>query len=237
MKILLMAGHGAGDPGALGNGYKEADLVREIVPILRDKLTPYADVTVFDMSKNPYKFLKSNSFNFKEYDYVLEVHFNAFKKEAVSNGKTKGVEILVHPTEKGVGVETAILNNLMKLGFTNRGIKRPTDLQNMNICKGKQSVSYALIETCFIDDIDDMALYNAKKEAVIDGIAQGIVTGFGLVKTAQNENKELETVSEIVSYLSEVGIITDVDLWLRKLEEDKNSYWLARKTANYIKNH
>ncbi|MBO7320108.1 MAG: N-acetylmuramoyl-L-alanine amidase, partial [Clostridia bacterium] len=54
MKILLMAGHGDGDPGAIGNGYKEAEVVREIVPKLRDKLTPYADVTVFDMSKNPY---------------------------------------------------------------------------------------------------------------------------------------------------------------------------------------
>lgn len=237
MKILLISGHGDGDPGAMGNGYKEADLVREIVPILRDKLTPYADVTVFDMSKNPYKYLKSNSFNFKEYDYVLEVHFNAFKKEATGNGKTKGVEILVHPTEKGVGVENAILSNIVALGFTNRGIKRPTDLQNMNICKGKQGVSYALIEVCFIDDVDDMALYNAKKDAVIDGIAQGIVTGFDLAKNEQSANTELETVEDIVDYLGQVGIITDPELWLKKLNEDKNSYWLARKCANHIKHY
>lgn len=237
MKILLMAGHGAGDPGAIGNGYNEADVVREIVPILRDKLTPYADVTVFDMKKNPYKYLKSNSFNFKEYDYVFEVHLNAFKKETTANGKTKGVEILVHPTEKGVGVENAILKNIEALGFTNRGIKRPSDLQNMNICKGKQGVSYALIEVCFIDDVDDMALYNSKKGAVIDGIAQGIVTGFSLNKTAQSQNSGLHTVEEIVACLNEVGIISDVDLWLTKLKEDKNAYWLAKKTADYIKSH
>ena len=28
---LLIAGHGQGDPGAVGNGYKEADLTREFV--------------------------------------------------------------------------------------------------------------------------------------------------------------------------------------------------------------
>lgn len=95
-------------------------------------------------------------------------------------------------------------------------------------------MSYALIEVCFIDDIDDMALYNAKKEAVIDGIAQGIVTGFGLAKNEQSANIELETAEEIVDYLGQVGIITDPELWLKKLKEDANAYWLARKCANYI---
>lgn len=46
---------------------------------------------------------------------------------------------------------------------------------------------------------------------------------------------ELETVNDIVWELSHRGIITDIDLWLEKLESDANSYWLARKCANYIK--
>ena len=228
MKILLMAGHGDGDPGAPGlNGYNEADVVREIVPKLRDKLTPYADVTVFDMSKNPYKYLKSHSFNFKEYDYVLEVHLNAYKKEATANGHTKGVEILVHPSEKGVGVENAILSNVAALGFTNRGIKEPTDLQNMNICKGKQGVSYALIEVCFIDDVDDMALFNAKKGAVINGIAQGIVTGFGLAK-----NKQTVEMDDISVIKNKIGL---EDQTIEYLKAYKFGAELIRKIANAVK--
>ena len=234
MKILLIAGHGAGDSGAVGNGYKEADLAREMLPPLQRALSPYAEVTIFDTSKNPYEYFKTHSFNFKNYDYVLELHFNAFKKEVESNGKIKGIEILVHPSEKGVGVENAILNNIVALGFTNRGIKRRSDLQNMNICKGKQGVSYALIETCFIDDIDDMILYQSKKEDVINGIANGIIEGFGLAKNEQNAKTELTTVNEIVQALAEREIITDIELWNEKLTTDRNAYWLALKCANHI---
>lgn len=202
MRILLIAGHGNGDPGAIGNGHTEADLVREIVPALRDKLKPYADVTVFDMRKNPYNYFKAYFFNFRKYDYVFEVHLNANKKELVSNGKTKGVEILVHPSEKAVNVENEILRRVSALGFANRGIKRPTDLQNMNICKGKQGVSYALIETCFIDDIDDMKLYTAKKDAVIQAMADGIIYGFGLKEEADEMTKE-DVIAIIKEYEAE----------------------------------
>ena len=47
---------------------------------------------------------------------------------------------------------------------------------------------------------------------------------------------ELTTVNDIVWELSHRGIITNIELWLKKLEEDSNSYWLARKTANYLRN-
>ena len=52
MKILLIAGHGDGDCGALGCGYEEANLTREVVGLLKTQLGKYADVDVFDTSKN-----------------------------------------------------------------------------------------------------------------------------------------------------------------------------------------
>ncbi len=48
---------------------------------------------------------------------------------------------------------------------------------------------------------------------------------------------ELTTVNDIVWELAARGILTDKALWLKKLEEDENSYWLARKVANYIRNN
>jgi len=48
--------------------------------------------------------------------------------------------------------------------------------------------------------------------------------------------KELDSINDIVWELAEKGIISDKDLWLKKLEEDSNSYWLARKCVNYMQN-
>lgn len=180
LNILLIAGHGDGDPGAIGNGYHEADLTREMLNMVQKILSKYANVTVFDTKKNPYKYFKANKFDFKKYGYVFEIHFNAAANDREGDGKTTGTEILVHPTEKGASVEKAILKNIEALGFRNRGVKVRNNLQNMNLCKGSQNVSYALLETCFIDDKDDMDLYAKKKSAIALAVTEGIVEGFNL---------------------------------------------------------
>lgn len=46
---------------------------------------------------------------------------------------------------------------------------------------------------------------------------------------------ELTTVNDIVWELSERGIIADKNLWLKKLENDEDSYHLARKCVNFIR--
>ena len=189
LKILLISGHGDGDPGACALGYQEADLTREILKLVEENLSAYeTKVTVFDTNKNPYKYFKANKYDFKQYDYVFEIHFNAAANDRGGDGKTTGTEILVHPTERSTSVENAILENIEALGFRNRGIKVRNNLQNMNICKGSQGVSYALLETCFIDDKDDMVLYQKKKEAVAKAVSDGIAKGFKL------KAKEVETM-------------------------------------------
>lgn len=45
--------------------------------------------------------------------------------------------------------------------------------------------------------------------------------------------KKLE-IKEIVNTLLNVGVIAEPEKWYKKLEEDVNSYWLAKKTADYI---
>lgn len=53
--------------------------------------------------------------------------------------------------------------------------------------------------------------------------------------SASAVSKELTSVNDIVWELAHRGIITDKQLWLKKLETDSNSYWLARKTVKYIR--
>ena len=240
MKILIICGHGAGDPGAVGNGYQEAALVREIAPTLKELLSDYAEVTLFKPNQNMYQYLKTgNTFNFKEFDYVLELHFNAF------NGKAYGTEILVHNTEKGTSVEQMIVDNIAKLGFTNRGVKKRSDLQNMNVCK-RQGVSYALLETCFVDNFNDISLYNSKKYDIIKAIASGIVEGFGLgqfksdVQSSTNDGEHITSANDITWELNNSFFpITDKEKFMQELDEakSKNSslYWGFYKLVNKIK--
>ncbi len=59
----------------------------------------------------------------------------------------------------------------------------------------------------------------------------------GIIKTEPVAvASKLETVNDIVWELNHRGIITDKELWMKKLAEDKNAYWLAYKCANMTVN-
>lgn len=180
MNILLIAGHGAGDPGAVGNGYKEADLTREVAALVKSALAKYATTDIADTKKNWYEqiFKKGQSFNFRPYNYVLEIHFNAGASDSSGNGKTTGTEIFVTTSEKGVTVEEGIVAGISSLGFRNRGVK----YKNWGLIDHikRQGVSAALLEVCFIDDKDDMKIYAEKKKEIAEAIAWSIAEGFGL---------------------------------------------------------
>ena len=53
-------------------------------------------------------------------------------------------------------------------------------------------------------------------------------------KEALTVQKELTSINDIIWELAHRGIITDKELWIKKLETDSNSYWLARKTVKYL---
>lgn len=214
MKILLIAGHGDGDSGACGNGYREADLTREVVALIAPKLKNICSVDIADTSKNWFEFLKSHSYNFKPYDYVLEIHFN-------SGGGT-GTEIFVTNSEASTGVEDAIVQQIANaVGYRNRGVKRK-DWSVISKVKS-QGVSSALIEVCFIDNASDVDVYQNKKDAIINAIVKGIAEGFEL-------NDESEELS-MSQYEELKKMIEDRDKRIAALEAKINA---PEMIYNYI---
>lgn len=242
MNILLIAGHGAGDPGAIGkvNGktYKEADLTRQVVSGLEKKLKSYANVTVYPTGNNAFddqqlgKFLSLG--NVKNQNYVLEIHFNASTADS-GNGKVKGTEAFVTTSETGITVEQKILANLQKLGYTNRGVKRK-NWSVINAAK-KAGVSSCLLEVCFIDDGDDMALYEKTRDQAISAIALGILEGFGLTKKQETAKTEEPTMTPegAIEILRKKGIINTPDYWLEHYGELKYLDTLLIKLGEYLK--
>ena len=185
MKLLLIAGHGAGDPGATAtlNGvvYKEANEARDLAARVAAELKRRFDVSVclYDPAKNAYAEVRSGrllSAAFAEYGFVLELHFNACAAGA-ADGRRKGTECYV-PTGGQTAAASAICGALEKLGFPNRGVKRK-DFAVISAAS-RAGVSAALLEVCFLDDPDDMALWLQDRNAVAAAIAEGLRAAFAL---------------------------------------------------------
>lgn len=192
MKILLIAGHGGTpyDSGALGCGYTEAVETRRMANAVAPLLRKYGfDVQMFDQSKDAFKVVtQGGSLPLSGVGYVMEFHLNSAANDPNGNGKTTGTEIWVHAEEKGVTVEEAILRRVCALGFRNRGVKSSDSFAVLRHVH-KRGISHALIETCFVDDKDDMKLYKAKFNDIAKAIADGVAEGFG--KTVQKEDDEV----------------------------------------------
>lgn len=206
MNILLISGHGAGDPGAVstinGKVYKEADEARKVTSALKEILEDVCNVTVYPTARNAYKDHKTGILQdiakFSKYDYVLEIHFNASKESPV-DGKTKGVECYVTSSEKSTAVEQKICRYISQLGLTNRNVKR----YNWSVISAARhhGTSSALLEVCFIDDPDDMKIYIEKFDLIVKAIADAIIDVFSLVKPEEvDELKIYKKLSDIPSW-------------------------------------
>ena len=182
MKILVIAGHGAGDPGAVatidGKQYQEADLTREAANLVCKALIARgADVTQYDPERNAYSDYKSGvlgkTAKFEQYQYCLELHFNAAAGDRTGNGKTTGVEVYWPSAGLKSGAEDALLSAVSSQGFTKHSAKSGSyaviNTAYRAGCKAN------LLELCFLDDADDVRLWNPKKQAACEAIAAALV--------------------------------------------------------------
>lgn len=179
MKILLISGHGAGDSGAVGCGHKEADLTRTATSILSGKFAAYdVSVTRYPVARDAYQDNRNGSLavHLDGFDLVIEVHFNSY------NGEAYGTEVLYKPSGMKA-LASKVSAAIASCGFYNRGAKRRTDLANMNLC-ARLGVPYILIETCFIDNSDDMTRYGKQIYSVWDKVASAVCAYYGIRKLA-----------------------------------------------------
>ena len=186
MTHLVICGHGQGktvyDVGAVNRSLNitEAQKVRELAELMKQ----HATKTHFITDKNVYDFKNIASIS-KGYESVTELHFNAF------NTKAYGTEVLIKDGFKPDKTDTALKNVLEKY-FKARGFKYIDWLYNANVM-AKTGISYRLIEICFIDNNNDMAIFEKNKQAIAREIMEVIEERKITVKPKPTQTSTVKT--------------------------------------------
>ena len=197
MKIAIDLGHGVGpDRGAVGV-VSEESIINSVGELVVAKLRTLGHEVLTVRPSNASSVTDSlaqrcnvaNNFGAERY---ISIHANA--------GGGRGSEVY---TYQGKEVEFArnILNNLVNLGFINRGIKGEglyvTHYTNMPAC---------LVEVCFCDTQSDVDLYN---NIGIDKISDAIVRGIVGQTVAVNINQQPTSAVQTPKFnLDDCGIVT-----------------------------
>ncbi|WP_454053858.1 N-acetylmuramoyl-L-alanine amidase [Clostridium sp. Marseille-Q7071] len=173
MKIAIDCGHtlSGADYGAAGIK-AESVLTREVGNKVISKLKALGHNVInctIDNSNSLEESLsyRVNQANNNNVDLFVSIHFNCF------NGQAHGTEVFTWSGEQ-LTEAARVLNNLVGLGYVNRGIKDGSNLYVIRNTKAKAM----LIECCFCDSKEDMNKYDAEKmaNAIVEGIIGKVIS-------------------------------------------------------------
>lgn len=168
--IMLDAGHGGRDPGAVYQGRREKDdalrIVLELGEILQNNGIDVEYTRTTDVYESPYE--KAMEANQAGVDFFISIHRNSYPTDNV----VSGVESLVYDLS-GIKLQMAenINEQLETVGFVNRGVKaRP----NLVVLK-RTKMPAALVELGFINSDTDNQIFDDNFEDIAQAIAEAIL--------------------------------------------------------------
>lgn len=168
--LFVIAGHGAGDSGAVGGGHNEADLVRRLAAKMKE--LGGANIEVLDTSIDWYRSktvnaaLKAKVGN----NPVIEFHMDS------GGAGARGGHVIIAEGLSPDADDNRLAQNIAAMfpGRSQTIIKRG-NLANINRAK-THGINYRLLEVCFISD-------NADRNKFInqmDDVARTILAAFGI---------------------------------------------------------
>lgn len=168
--VVIDAGHGGANPGAVYNGRQEKDdtldLARAVGRILEQNGVQVYYTRTSDVYESPYrKAMEGNSVNA---DYFVSLHRNS---SPYPNQYT-GVETLVY---NRYGEAARLANNinsrLEAVGFENQGVNEQQNLVVLN----RTQMPAVLVEVGFINTDADNRLFDERFDEMAQAIADGIL--------------------------------------------------------------
>lgn len=218
MKIVLDAGHGGHDPGAVANGLKEKDLTLCIVRHIGRLLREYEGVEVH-YTRTDDRFIELSEraamANRIGANFFLSVHINA--------GGGTGFESFIfnNPDTKTIAYQNVIHGEIVRAigNVKDRGKKRA----NYAVLR-ETKMPAILTENLFIDNVSDATKLKSEQFLlqIAHGHAQGIVRAFGLKKKATTQPKDDGKL-----YRVQVGAFSDRKNAERLVEELKKKGYPA----------
>lgn len=204
-KIMMDAGHGGRDPGAVYNGRQEKDdalrLALAVGEILVNNGIDVNYTRTTDVYDTPLQ--KATKANEWGADLFISIHRNSFPTENTAFG----VESLVYDLS-GLKLEIAesINQQLEAVGFRNLGVKARPNL----VVLRRTQMPAVLVEVGFINSVTDNALFDANFDDIALAIADGILDVLrsqGLISEPGAEDGEFseEDTGELVEYRVQVG--------------------------------
>lgn len=186
--IMLDAGHGGRDPGAVYNGRQEKDdalkLALAVGEILQNRGVDVEYTRTTDVYETPYE--KAMEANQAGADLFVSIHRNSFPQDNAASG----VESLVYDLSGlKLQIAEAIDEQLETVGFVNLGVKeRP----NLVVLK-RTKMPAVLVEAGFVNSDADNRLFDENFEDIALAIAEGILDTLernGLVEQGQETGEE-----------------------------------------------
>lgn len=167
--IFIIAGHGDGDPGASGNGYKEYERVRALAK--RIKAYGGDNVTVGDTGRDWYKDNLISSLNISKNWQIVELHM-----DGASASSARGGHVIINSGYDPDKYDKALAEFISDIlpGRSSTIVKR-SDLANPKRAAAK-GYPYRLLECGFITNAQDVKIFNGQ----MDDIAKGILSAFGI---------------------------------------------------------
>lgn len=168
-KLFVICGHGAGDSGAVGNGFKEADQVRKLGKKIKE--LGGDSVMLGDVNRNFYKDKGILNLNIPKDYKICELHMDSNPDK-----KAKGAHVIIKAGLDADGYDNALAKFLgdMFPGRSNKIVGR-SDLANVNRAATK-GYNYRLVECGFISNAGDVKIFNGN----IDSVAKGILEAFDI---------------------------------------------------------
>lgn len=252
-KILIAAGHGYNDPGAVGNGTNERDFIRKYITPNVQKYLKQAghSVDLYGGSKQDQNLYTDTAYgerigNHKDYgmywvhrqkyDIVVELHLDA------ASASASGGHVIISNQWPADKVDKDINNCLKATVGTIRGIDPRNDLLNANVA-GRLNINYRLVEMGFITNEKDMNYLKKNYDKFSKELA-GAINGKAINGTSGGSKKitwnwkgkfTANTTIKVRRKPGLSGAIVDKGSWLLKGQwvdfvsvTKKDGYWWVK---------